>query len=73
MPRVKFLACFWMLGDERDKADEWVQAVGADFGATSLTEATAIVVAQARSPKAQAPTNIGEVRKSPLEVPAASS
>lgn len=28
MPRAKFLACFWMLGDDRDKVEEWVQAVG---------------------------------------------
>ena len=67
MPLAKFLACFWMLGDDRDKVEEWVQAVGADFGATSLVEATAIIVAQARSPKTQTDTNIAEPRKPPLE------
>ncbi len=54
-PRAKFLACFWMLGNDRDKVDGWVQAVGADFGATSLTEATAVVVALARSPERKHP------------------
>jgi hypothetical protein len=67
MPLAIFLACFWMLGDDRDKVEEWVQAVGADFGATSLVEATAIIVAQARSPKTQTDTNIAEPRKPPLE------
>ena len=67
MPRAKFLA--WMLGDDPDKVEEWVQAVGADLGATSLAQATAIVVAQTRSPKA--PTNFVELRRSPSEVPTA--
>jgi hypothetical protein len=67
MPRAKFLACFWMLGDDRDKVEEWVQAVGADFAATSLVEAIAIVVAQAQSPKRQTDANIAERRKPPLE------
>ena len=44
MPHAKFVAGFWMLGEDRDKVEEWTQAVGADFGATSLAEATAIVV-----------------------------
>jgi len=69
MPRAKFLACFWMLGDDPDKVEEWVQSVGADFGATSLAQATAVVVAQTRPPKA--PTNFVELRRSPLEVPTA--
>jgi hypothetical protein len=67
MPRPKFLACFWMLGDDRDKVEEWAQAVGADFAATSLVEATAVVVAQAQSPKTQTGANITEPRKPPLE------
>jgi predicted PurR-regulated permease PerM len=67
MPRAKFLACFWMLGDDRDKVEEWVQAVGADFGATSLAEAVTIVVDQARSREKQTDTSIVEPRKPPLE------
>lgn len=49
MPHAKFLAGFWMLGEDRDKVQEWTQAVGADFGATSLAGAATIVVSQATS------------------------
>jgi predicted PurR-regulated permease PerM len=63
MPRAKFLACFWMLGDDRGKVEEWVQAVGADFGATSLAEAAAVVVDQALGPRGQGDTNIVDLRK----------
>ena len=44
MPQAKFIAGFWMLGDDDDKRDEWTKAAGADFGATSIAEATKIVV-----------------------------
>jgi predicted PurR-regulated permease PerM len=47
MPHAKFLAGFWMLGDDRTKIEEWREAVGAHFVAASLREAAAIVVAQA--------------------------
>ena len=47
MPQAKFIAGFWMLGEDNGKRDEWTKAAGADFGATSLAEATAIVVEQA--------------------------
>jgi hypothetical protein len=47
MPHAKLVAGFWMLGEDREKVEEWTQAVGADFGATSLAEATAMVVGQA--------------------------
>ena len=70
MPRARFLACFWMLGDDRGRVEEWVQAVGADMGATSLAEATAIVVDLALRPTGRGDTNIVELRKSPLETPA---
>ncbi len=73
MPRAKFLACFWMLGDDRDKVEEWVQAVGADFGATSLADATAIIVDQALGPTGQGTANIVDLRKSPPETTASSS
>ncbi len=42
LPKAKFLACFWMLGGEAAKLDEWKTAVGADFVATSLTQAAEI-------------------------------
>ena len=47
MPQAQFLAGFWMLGEGHDKAEEWRKAVGADFVATSLTQATAVVVREA--------------------------
>lgn len=53
MPQAKFVAGFWMLGEDRDKLDEWTKAAGADFGANSLAEATAIVVEQALSAQRQ--------------------
>jgi predicted PurR-regulated permease PerM len=53
MPQAKFIAGFWMLGEDKDKRDEWTKAAGADFGATSLAEATAIVVEQALNAQRQ--------------------
>jgi predicted PurR-regulated permease PerM len=47
MPHAKFMVGFWMLGDDRKKVEEWTSAVGADFGVTSLKEATAAIVAEA--------------------------
>lgn len=47
MPQAKFMVGFWMLGDDRKKVEEWTKAVGADYGVTSLKEATAAVVAAA--------------------------
>ena len=41
---AKLLACFWMLGEDRDKAEDWRAAVGAQLVATSLTEALRICV-----------------------------
>ena len=49
MPHARFLAGFWMLGEDREKVEEWRQAVGADLAAASLAEATAIVVGEATS------------------------
>ena len=48
MPHAKFLAGYWMLGDDPDKGEEWRTAVGAHFVATSLTDAVAICVREAR-------------------------
>ena len=44
LPRARFLACFWMLGEEASKLEEWKAAVGADFVATSLDQAAQICV-----------------------------
>jgi hypothetical protein len=48
MPHAKFLAGYWMLGEDPDKGEEWRAAVGAHFVATSLTDAVAICVREAR-------------------------
>jgi predicted PurR-regulated permease PerM len=49
MPEAKILAGFWMLGDEDgEKAKEWRLAVGAQFAATSLTEAVNICLREAK-------------------------
>ena len=48
MPHAKFLAGYWMLGEDRGKGEDWRTAVGAHFMATSLTDAVAICVREAR-------------------------
>ena len=55
MPQAKFIAGFWMLGEDSEKRDEWTKAAGADFGATSLAEATKIVVELALNAQKQRP------------------
>jgi predicted PurR-regulated permease PerM len=47
MPKARFMVGFWMLGDDREKVEEWTKAVGADYGVTSLREAMAGIVAEA--------------------------
>jgi predicted PurR-regulated permease PerM len=47
MPHARFLAGFWMLGDEPTKLEEWKAMVGAEFACVSLSEATAICVREA--------------------------
>ena len=42
MPHARFVACFWMLGEERTKLEEWRISVGAEFVASSLDEAATI-------------------------------
>ena len=49
MPNAKFLAGYWMLGEDPEKGEDWKTAVGADFVATSLTDAVAICVREART------------------------
>ena len=46
MPQTQFLACFWMLRDDRAKLEEWKTAVNADFAAASLEEAANICCAE---------------------------
>jgi len=42
MPNARFLAGFWMLPGQDEKAEEWRAAVGAHLVATSLSQAVAI-------------------------------
>jgi hypothetical protein len=48
MPHARFVACFWMLGEERAKLEEWRMSVGAEFVASSLDEAATICGREAR-------------------------
>jgi len=50
MPNAKFLAGYWMLGENAEKSQDWKTAVGAHFVATSLADAVAICVREAREP-----------------------
>jgi hypothetical protein len=49
MPQTRFIACFWMLGDEPGQLEEWKHSVSADFVASSLNEAATICSREARS------------------------
>jgi hypothetical protein len=49
MPQTRFIACFWMLGDEPGQLEEWKNSVGADFVATSLNQAAMICWRETRS------------------------
>ena len=49
MPNTRFLACFWMLLGDDNKAEDWRAAVGADLVATSLSEALEICVKEAKA------------------------
>ena len=49
MPNARFLAGFWMLRGEDEKAEEWRTAVGAHLVATSLSQAVAICVKEAQA------------------------
>ena len=50
MPNTKFLVGYWLLGDNTQKAEDWMLAVGADFVATSLAEAVGICIQENNSP-----------------------
>ncbi|HEX2337692.1 MAG TPA: AI-2E family transporter [Hyphomicrobiaceae bacterium] len=47
MPHAQIVACFWMLGEDRDKLEAWRKAVGADLAATSLRSAAEQILAAA--------------------------
>ena len=55
LPNAKFMVGFWTLGEDRTKVEEWTKAVGADYGVTSLKEATAAIVAEAAGEVAAEP------------------
>ena len=61
MPDTRFLAGFWMLAEQPEKAEEWRAAVGAHRVATSLAEAVAISIAEAGgNPQGRASTMPGQ-------------
>jgi hypothetical protein len=49
MPQARFIACFWMLGDEPGDLEQWKDTIGADFVATSLKQAAMICCRETRS------------------------
>ena len=48
LPHARFVACFWMLGEDSAKAEDWKVAVGAEFVATSLDQAAQICAREIR-------------------------
>jgi hypothetical protein len=46
MPKARFLACFWMLREDRTKLEEWKSSVNAEFAASSIEEAATICSAE---------------------------
>jgi hypothetical protein len=52
LPQARFLACFWMLGGDSAKVEDWKVAVGADFVATSLDQAALICAREVRDTSA---------------------
>jgi hypothetical protein len=59
MPKAKFLACFWMLRDDRTKLEEWKTSVNAEFAASSIAEAANICSAEMRLPSPNEPRLAG--------------
>jgi predicted PurR-regulated permease PerM len=52
LPDARFVACFWLLGADPSKLEDWRNKVGAEFVATSLKEAADICQREAmRLPK----------------------
>jgi hypothetical protein len=48
LPKARFLACFWMLGGDSAKVEDWKVAVGADFVATSIDQAALVCARELR-------------------------
>ncbi len=48
-PHTKFVAGFWMLGDDPVKVQAWQKSAGADFATASLAQAVDLCLAAARS------------------------
>jgi hypothetical protein len=64
MPRATFVACFWMLRNERTKLEEWKTIVNADFAVSSLEEAATICCTELLSTSETSPaTDRNEVDK----------
>jgi predicted PurR-regulated permease PerM len=59
MPKAKFLAGYWLLAQDPEKGEDWREAVGAHFVATSLTDAVALCVREARGADPEFLTKLG--------------
>jgi predicted PurR-regulated permease PerM len=70
MPNTRFLAGFWMLAEQPEKAEEWRTAVGAQRVATSLAEALAICTAEAGATAASAERRASTVAGEEVSTPA---
>ena len=53
LPSTKYVAGFWMLNDNPEKAEDWRIAVGAHFVATTLAEAVGICVRESQPTAAE--------------------
>ncbi len=62
MPNAKFLAGYWLLGEDPEKGEDWKAAVGAHFVATSLSDAVAVCVREACSARPAGSANTGPGR-----------
>ena len=71
MPNAKFLAGYWMLGEEPEKVGEWKSAVGAHFVATSLADAVAKCIGEAREPDGTRAPQAIQAQATPMIAPAA--
>jgi predicted PurR-regulated permease PerM len=64
MPNARFLAGFWMLVGQDEKAEEWRAAVGAHLVATSLSQAVAICAREVQAHVARMPVTQPMIRSS---------
>jgi hypothetical protein len=61
-PNARFLAGFWMLVGQDEKAEEWRAAVGAHLVATSLSQAVAICAREVQAHVGRAPVGQPMIR-----------